>query len=191
MKCENCGIDHNGSYGSGRFCSSKCARGFSTKANRDEISRKVSIALGGTGELKKGHNSHCLQCSKKLSHSQKKFCSKECEIQYKQDQYFAYIESIGEFVSGDNNKTPKKYLIHKLGHKCQICGVEKWMGKPVPLVLDHIDGNSDNHKLDNCRLVCRNCDGLLSTFAGRNKGNGRHTKRMQDKKRREIEGKSR
>lgn len=31
MICENCKINHDGSYGSGRFCSSKCARGFSTK----------------------------------------------------------------------------------------------------------------------------------------------------------------
>ena len=31
MKCENCGIEHDGKYGSGRFCSVKCARGFSSK----------------------------------------------------------------------------------------------------------------------------------------------------------------
>lgn len=34
MICENCKNDHDGSYGSGRFCSSKCARGFSTKNNK-------------------------------------------------------------------------------------------------------------------------------------------------------------
>jgi very-short-patch-repair endonuclease len=49
MKCENCEIEHDGSYGSGRFCSSKCARGFSTKAKRKEINQKVSEALTGTG----------------------------------------------------------------------------------------------------------------------------------------------
>ena len=31
MICENCGKEHNGEYGSGRFCCSKCARSFSTK----------------------------------------------------------------------------------------------------------------------------------------------------------------
>lgn len=36
-----------------------------------------------------------------------------------------------------------------------------------------IDGNSDNGKVVNLRLICRNCDGLLPTFAARNKGNGR------------------
>ena len=47
MKCENCEIEHNGDYGSGRFCSSKCARSFSTKKKRKEINEKVSSRLSG------------------------------------------------------------------------------------------------------------------------------------------------
>jgi len=43
--CENCDKEHDSSYGSGRFCSSKCARGFSTKAKRKEINEKVSKKL--------------------------------------------------------------------------------------------------------------------------------------------------
>ena len=44
-KCENCNCDHKGEYGSGRFCSSKCARGFSTSKKRKEINAKVSKKL--------------------------------------------------------------------------------------------------------------------------------------------------
>jgi len=47
MKCENCESEHNGDYGSGRFCSSKCARGFSTKEKRQEINEKVGKKLRG------------------------------------------------------------------------------------------------------------------------------------------------
>ena len=47
MKCENCNCKHDKSYGSGRFCSSKCARGFSTKNKREEINKKVSKKLKG------------------------------------------------------------------------------------------------------------------------------------------------
>ncbi len=48
MKCENnCGKEHNGEYGSGRFCSDKCARSFSTKSKRKEINKKVSQSLKG------------------------------------------------------------------------------------------------------------------------------------------------
>ena len=43
--CETCGKDHNGSYGSGRFCSLSCARSFSTKSNRKETNKKISESL--------------------------------------------------------------------------------------------------------------------------------------------------
>ena len=45
MNCENCNNKHNGTYGSGRFCSSVCARGFSTKYKRNEINEKVSLTV--------------------------------------------------------------------------------------------------------------------------------------------------
>ena len=31
MICENCGKEHDSTYGSGRFCCKKCAKAFSTK----------------------------------------------------------------------------------------------------------------------------------------------------------------
>lgn len=43
MNCENCEKEYEGKYGSGRFCSSKCARGFSTKAKRAEINKRVGV----------------------------------------------------------------------------------------------------------------------------------------------------
>lgn len=45
--CENCNKEHNGSYGSGRFCSKECAKSFSTKNKRKLINEKVSNSLKG------------------------------------------------------------------------------------------------------------------------------------------------
>lgn len=70
-------------------------------------------------------------------------------------------------------KLMKKYLIQKHGHKCMQCGLTHWLGKEIPLVCDHIDGNSDNHDLSNARVICNNCDSISSTFKGRNRGKGR------------------
>ena len=47
------------------------------------------------------------------------------------------------------------------------------MGKPVPLVCDHISGNSSDNEIENFRLVCCNCDAQLPTFKSKNRGNGR------------------
>jgi hypothetical protein len=46
-QCEKCKGKHDCSYGSGRFCSSKCARSFSTKNSRSDINKKVSQKLKG------------------------------------------------------------------------------------------------------------------------------------------------
>ena len=43
--------------------------------------------------------------------------------------------------------------------------------KKLSLQLDHIDGDSDNNKLHNLRLLCPNCHSQTSTFGNAGKGN--------------------
>ena len=79
MKCESCNTEHNGDYGSGRFCSSKCARGFSTKNKREEINKKVSKKMYGTGQGREIRN--CIYCGKEyetFKRLSRKFCTKSC-----------------------------------------------------------------------------------------------------------------
>lgn len=57
---------------------------------------------------------------------------------------------------------------------------EVWNGRPLVLVLDHLDGDSTNNTRDNLRLVCPNRDSQqLPTYQNRNKGNGRHARRQR------------
>lgn len=67
----------------------------------------------------------------------------------------------------------RPYLIEKHGHKCMICNTEEWCGKPIPLICDHIDGNSENNAIENFRNVCPNCDAQLPTYKSKNRGKGR------------------
>jgi hypothetical protein len=64
-----------------------------------------------------------------------------------------------------------KRLINRnklLPNHCQICSAPPtWNGKPLTLRLDHINGVSDDHRLENLRNVCPNCDSQLITFGAR------------------------
>lgn len=51
---------------------------------------------------------------------------------------------------------------------CVICNNTEWNGKPIPLQLDHIDGNSSNNNLSNLRLLCPNCHAQTDTYCGKN-----------------------
>lgn len=75
----------------------------------------------------------------------------------------------------------KRYIIFKEGHKCQICGTSEWQKKAVPLVIDHIDGDTTNNKLSNFRVICANCDAQLPTYKSKNK-KGRKYDRVYHRK---------
>lgn len=54
MNCETCNVEHDGTYGSGRFCNLKCAKSFSSRSKRKEINQKVSERLRGRPSPFKG-----------------------------------------------------------------------------------------------------------------------------------------
>ncbi len=56
-----------------------------------------------------------------------------------------------------------------LDRQCSNCGLETWLNKPIPLELDHINGNSTDNSFNNLRLLCPNCHALTDTYRGRNK----------------------
>ena len=55
---------------------------------------------------------------------------------------------------------------------CSICGQEpEWQGKPLTLILDHINGINNDDRLENLRWVCPNCNQQLDTTGGKNNKN--------------------
>lgn len=65
----------------------------------------------------------------------------------------------------------KKRLLSEgiMENKCNICGITDWNGKEISMQLDHIDGDSHNHKLENLRMICPNCHSQTDTYCGKNK----------------------
>jgi hypothetical protein len=166
MECEFCKNDHQGNYGSGRFCNKKCARAFSTFAKRQEINVRVS------DKLKNVNNSH-LQNKEIRDKRNETMLSRYGTIGFRKEDSLKGIESIkrNSFVkrrSGDFESfclnVKKKILIEENGYKCEWCKLEKWLDMPITLEIDHIDGNHSNNSKENFRLLCPNCHSFTPTF---------------------------
>jgi hypothetical protein len=51
---------------------------------------------------------------------------------------------------------------------CELCGQgELWRGRPMALILDHVNGVPDDNRLENLQIVCPNCAATLDTHCGR------------------------
>lgn len=164
MKCENCGKDHDGSYGSGRFCSVKCAKGFATKNKREEINKKVSKSLTGRESWIPSENKYC---HKFTPEQRKKGGLKTAEINR---QKILEKYNNGEYL---RSETVRPILLKEQNNKCAICSMEPvWNGESITFDVDHIDGDSSNYSPDNLRAICPNCHRQTETFGGKNAGKG-------------------
>lgn len=53
-----------------------------------------------------------------------------------------------------------------LENRCAICNQDgEWEGKSLTMVLDHINGVNNDHRLENLRMLCPNCNSQQTTFS--------------------------
>ncbi|MFH9013784.1 HNH endonuclease signature motif containing protein [Streptomyces sp. NPDC017943] len=52
--------------------------------------------------------------------------------------------------------------------RCALCGTGAlWLGEPLSLEVDHIDGDWRNNRIDNVRFLCPNCHATTDRYRGR------------------------
>jgi 5-methylcytosine-specific restriction endonuclease McrA len=60
--------------------------------------------------------------------------------------------------------TWKKLLKQERGSACEECKNTHWLGKDIPLELEHLDGNNKNNCRENLKLLCSNCHSQTKTW---------------------------
>lgn len=166
MICKNCGIEIDGSYGSGKFCSRGCSN---TRKQTEEIKRKISSSL------KKIPDKLCKLCNSVLDKKNKFGICQKCRILHKKSR--SYIVSL-------QRKKRKQDLVNYKGGKCIVCGYNKCNSAldfhhlkkdeknfTITDELNHSKKLEDMIKeVDKCILLCRNChaevhEGLINLRA--------------------------
>lgn len=156
--CEKCGCNFVNVKSKTKFCSSDCSR----QSKSDKISKNMIGKQAGRS-FAKGFD---------VRRFMKKDGGHECNVChmiFESGQHLGgHMKTHKPFDDIRRDGSRKKFLICEHGHQCWVCKNVEWMSKPIPLELDHIDGNPGNNEISNLRLLCPNCHAQTSTYKGKN-----------------------
>lgn len=161
MECENCGKDHDGTFGSGRFCSWNCSNRRSlTEEQKQKIREKLTIHP----------DKFCEVCGKKLSNKRSSMCRPCLHASKVGTGKYGKIARDKVAYTSNRRKAIRISLIKELGGKCSICGYSKTNSALEfhhlnPVEKDFVLSNSGLNKslkkireeVAKCILVCANC----------------------------------
>jgi|TARA_R110002167_G_scaffold7213_2_gene33994 hypothetical protein len=119
----------------------------------------------------------CLSCgqeNKNKRNTTNTYCNNRCQQDYQYQQRIANWKDTGKV----SKTAVKKYLAEEK-EGCWTCGITEHNNKPIVLELEHINGNSQDDSAENLSLICPNCHSQTDTYKGKNKGNGRHYRRVR------------
>ena len=156
MNCANvkCDVEHDGSFGSGKFCSRKCANARSW-SERDKQIKSLALKHQGWRPVKSFGDLN------RIPEIKEKMDAKRLEtLRLKKEK----LKAERPFHQWPRDYV-KELLLEEQGGFCKECGNgQTWNGKPLTLQLDHIDGNNENNLKENLRMLCPNCHTQTPTW---------------------------
>jgi hypothetical protein len=165
MACEHCGLENDGGYGSGRFCSDKCARSFSTAKQRDTINRKVSEKLQGRRvggrPFRKGFDPRRIKPKDYPLWRRREVGRAAATAKLKKHAELPWDEA--------PRREKRRRVFAEQKDQCvgldTPCPVGRiWLGKPLILEIDHVNGDPTDWCRKNVRGLCPNCHSQTPTF---------------------------
>jgi len=153
VRCAKCSIEIDGSYGSGKFCSRKCA-------NSRTISEEHRIRVSKTLISKFAKNRitrNCLTCNKQITTTEKrnqKYCDSTCADKRKMLDVNRKNEV--STIWSMSSRTRCK-ILKRMGKGCCRCGWDE-----ASCDLHHVRGRKIQNANDdsNLTLLCPNCHRL-------------------------------
>lgn len=139
-----------------KFCSRSCAR-VETNSTRSQ-------------------ERWCLMCNDRLRKSQKRYCSRKCQLDKQHHDYITQWKLGLEPGGNDYGISPyvRRYLYETRGENCERCGWKEIREKDgrVPLTIHH-KGRYNDHREEMLEILCPNHHALTETYGALNKGYGR------------------
>lgn len=148
-----------------------CGVSFQTGSNRSRRCKTCQSLKRVERDNKRGRAKNaCPVCGKPAVNI---FCSRGCSHQNRRLETAQRIESGSYSIASTTLETLRRYLFRVRGRRCEICSLTEWQNRPIPVEVDHINGNCRDHSITNLRLVCGNCAMQLPTYKSKNKGNSK------------------
>lgn len=162
--CEQCGKEHDGSFGSGRFCCRSCSNKWVALHQSDES--KKSKVNKGVSNLTKGW---------KLSKEQNSEIGRRGAVARAESMKIRRKKWLDDCISGlldpySGGYNRFKRALIEFGYKleiCECCGNSTWLGSKIPLEVHHKDGDHSNNEISNIQLLCPNCHSLTDNYKWR------------------------
>lgn len=157
MKCENCSIEHDGAFGSGRFCAMRCARSFGAKMNREIRNAKTSNTLKSRKTKLPFQKGVDIRRKTNWTLEERKIAGNKIREKM--------LEKSKKIVFDLASRSIKKRrILIEQENKCLWCGISSWREQRLVLELDHINGNKADNRRENLRCLCPNCHSQTETF---------------------------